>query len=260
MGRNEELVTQIQQGKTWLLEELWECNKALVVYISARYQDGCGRHFDTADLLQAGYLGLHVAAMTYSPGRGAAFSTYAFFHIRKAMREVAGLHGKRDVIFQSIPFDAPLGEDGDDTLLDLIPCSQGADLVELQELQSIVRTAVDNIKDTNIRDIIQAVYWKGESIADYAASQGISRNTANEWLQKGYAILRRDWNIVSLALAQGYDTDYYRYKGLSAFRSDGTSAVEDAIILQDAKKRQREALYRQLGDLVEIYTDWLIDK
>ena len=148
MGRNEELVTQIQQGKTWLLEEMWECNKALVVYISARYQDGCGRHFDTADLLQAGYLGLHVAAMTYSPGRGAAFSTYAFFHIRKAMREVAGLHGKRDVIFQSIPFDAPLGEDGDDTLLDLIPCSQGADLVELQELQSIVRTAVDNIKDT----------------------------------------------------------------------------------------------------------------
>ena len=176
------------------------------------------------------------------------------------MREVVGLYGKRDVIFQSIPLDAPLGEDGDDTLLDLIPCSQGADLVELQELQSIVRTAVDNIKDTNIRDIIQAVYWKGESITDYAASQGISRNTANEWLQKGYAILRRNWNIVSLALAKGYDTNYYRYKGLSAFRSDGTSAVEDAVILQDAKKRQREALYRQLGDLVEIYTDRLIDK
>ena len=121
-----------------------------MTHISARYQDGCGRHFDTADLLQAGYLGLHVAAMTYSPGRGAAFSTYAFFHIRRAMRDVAGLYGKQDVIFQSIPLDAPLTEDGDDTLLELIPCSQGADLVELQKLQSIVRMAVDHIKDTRV--------------------------------------------------------------------------------------------------------------
>lgn len=260
MGRNEELVELIQRGENRLLEELWENNQGLIMYISNRYQDGCGRHYDTADLLQAGYLGLHVAAMTYSPDRGAAFSTYAFFHIRRAMREVAGLHGKRDVIFSSIPLDAPLGEDEEDTLHDLVPCPQGIDSVELQELQSIVRDAVDRIKDINTQDIIRAVYWKGETITDYAAAQGISRNTANEWLQKGYAILRRNWNIVSLALAQGYDTDYYRYKGLSAFRSDGTSAVEDAIILQEARKRQREALYRQLGDLVEIYSGRLIDK
>ena len=260
MGRNEELVAQIQNGQTWLMDELWECNKALITYISGRYQDGCGHHYDTADLLQAGYLGLHVAAITYSPGRGAAFSTYAFFHIRRAMREVAGLYGKRDVIFQSIPLDAPLGEDGEDTLLDLVPSPQDIDYVELHELQSIVRAAVEHIEDTKVQDIIWAVYWKDESITNYAAAQGISRNTANEWLQKGYAILRKDWNIVSLALAQGYDTDYYRYKGLSAFRSDGTSAVEDAIILQDTRKRKREALYRQLGGLVEIYTDKLIDK
>ena len=157
-------------------------------------------------------------------------------------------------------FDAPLTEDGDDTLLELIPCSQGADLVELQELQSIVRMAVDHIKDINARDIIRAVYWKGESITDYAERNGISRQTANEWLQNGYTILRQNKRIISLAIAYGYDTDYYRYKGLSAFRSDGTSAVEDAVILQDARKRQREALYRQLGGLVEIYTDRLIDK
>ncbi len=251
---------QIQQGKNWLLEELWENNKGLVSYISRRYMDGGGCHYDADDLKQAGYLGLHVAAVTYSPDRGASFATHAFDHIRKAMREVAGLRGKRDVILQSISLDEPLGEDGEDTLLDLIPCPQGVDYVELHELQSIVQVAVDRIRDTDARDIIRAVYWKGETITDYAAAQGVSRNTANEWLQKGYAILRRDWNIVGLALAQGYDTDYYRYKGLSAFRSDGTSAVEDAIILQDVRKRQREALYRQLGGLVEIYTDRLIDK
>lgn len=260
MGLNEELVAQIQSGEIRLMEKLWEANKGLITHVSARYQDGCGCHYDTADLLQAGYLGLHVAAMTYSPDRGAAFSTYAFFHIRRSMREVAGLYGKRDLIFQTIPLDAPLGEDGDDTLLDLVPCPQDADWVELQELQLIVRAAVDRIKDPNTQAIIRAVYWKNESITDYAASQGISRNTANEWLQKGYAILRKDWNIVSLALSQGYDTDYYRYKGLSAFRYDGTSAVEDAIILQDAKKRQRAALYRQLGDLIEISTDRMKDR
>lgn len=257
MGRNENLVAQIQSGKTWLMGELWEDNKALILYISARYQDGCGRHYDTADILQAGYLGLHIAAMTYIPDRGAAFSTYSFFHIRNAMREVAGLRGKHDAIFQSLSLDAPLGEEEDDTLLDLIPREEGADLLELRDLQSIVRKAVDCIKDPNIQGIIRAVYWKGQSVTDYALEHGISRSTANEWLQKGYALLRNDWRIVSLALAQGYDTNYSRYKGLSAFRSDGTSSVEDAVIGQDIRKRQREALYRHLGNLVEVYTDRL---
>ena len=121
MGQNEELVTRIQDGELYLMGKLWEANQGLVRYIAGRYQERCGRLFDIADLMQAGYLGLHAAAMIYTAGRGASFATYAVFHIRKAMREVAGLRGKRDALFDAHPLDAPMGDDGDDTLLDLLP-------------------------------------------------------------------------------------------------------------------------------------------
>ena len=250
VGRNEDLVEQIQQGKSWLMEELWENNKGLVRNISRRYIDGCGCHYDADDLKQAGYLGLHAAAMAYSPDRGASFATYAFDHIRKAMREVAGLRGKRDVLLDSASLDAPIGEDGADTLLDFISCPQGEDAVELENLQMIVRESVSRIREDSIRDTIESVYWKGESITDFAARHSISKQAASERMQKGYAILRRDRKIVRLALAQGWAIDCYKHKGLSAFRADGISSVEGNVIYQDKMKRRREGLYKHLGNLM----------
>ena len=81
MGRNEELVEKAQSGHAWALEDLWENNRALVAYIAKRYQVSSGRLYENDDLMQAGYLGLHVAAMTYLETRGASFSTYSVFHI-----------------------------------------------------------------------------------------------------------------------------------------------------------------------------------
>lgn len=80
MGQNEELVRRIQDGELYLMGKLWEDNQGLVKYIAGRYRESCGRLFDIAE-------------------RGAAFATYAVFHIRRAMREVAGLRGKRDEVF-----------------------------------------------------------------------------------------------------------------------------------------------------------------
>lgn len=250
VGRNEDLVAQIQQGKNWLLEELWENNTGLINYISFRYMDGCGCHYDENDLKQAGYLGLHVAAMTYSPDRGASFATHAFDHIRKAMREAAGLRGKRDVLLDAVSLDAPVGKEGDNALVQFQPSMQEPDKAELENLQNIVREAVAHIREDSIRDTIEAVYWNGESVTDFAARHSICKQAASERLQKGYAILRKNKKIVSLALAQGYDIDYYRRKTLSAFRTDGTSSVEGAVIYQEKMKRRREGLYKHLGNLL----------
>lgn len=66
MGKNEELVKRVQDGELHLMGKLWEDNRGLVGYIAKRYQEECGRLFDVADLMQAGYLGLHAAAMIYN--------------------------------------------------------------------------------------------------------------------------------------------------------------------------------------------------
>lgn len=249
MGQNEELVRRIQDGELYLMGKLWEDNQGLVKYIAGRYRESCGRLFDVADLMQAGYLGLHAAAMVYTVKRGAAFATYAVFHIRRAMREVAGLRGKRDALFDAHPLDAPVGDDGDDTLLDLIPAPWEDYPVELEELRHIVRVAVSRIRDRKAREAIQAVYRDGITLAEYARSEGISAHGAGERLQRGYAILRKDPSIIGLALAEGYDTEYTRYKGLGAYR--GTSTVENAVIRQEQTERQRTVLYQQLGSAAE---------
>ena len=249
MGQNEELVRRVQDGELYLMGKLWEKNQGLIRYIAGRYRESCGRLFDAADLMQAGYLGLHAAAMICSAERGASFTTYAALHIRRAMREVAGLRGKRDALLDACPLDAPVGEDGDDTLLDLIPAPWEDYPVELEELRHIVRVAVSRIKDRNAREAIQAVYRDGVTLADYARSQGISAHGAGERLQRGYAILRKDPSIISLALAEGYDTQYVRYKGLGAYQ--GISTVEAAVIRQERTERKRLELYQRLGSAAE---------
>ena len=251
MGRNEDLVKRVQEGETDVMGELWENNTGLVAFVAKRYQEGCGRLVDFDDLMQAGYLGLYAAAMTYSPER-AAFSTYAVFHLRRAMRPVVGLRGKRDALFDACPLDAPLGDDGGDTLLDMIAAPPEEDLLELKDLQRIVREAVARIQDKKTREAIEAIYWEGIPWEDYAKREGITHAGAGVRLQHGYALLRRDPAIVSLALAEGYGADYFRYKGLAAFRASGSSAVEEAVVHQEYVEERQTALYRQLGGLVGV--------
>lgn len=249
MGQNEELVKRVQDGDLHLMGKLWERNRGLVGYIAGRYLENCERLFDISDLMQSGYLGLHAAAMLYSAERGASFATYAVFHIRRAMMEVVGRRGKRDALFDAHSLDVPMIYDGDDTFLDLLPAPGEEYPIELEELRRIVRAAVNRISDGKAREAIQAVYWGGVTLADYARREGISTHGAGERLQRGYALLRKDPSIISLALAEGYDTKYYRYKGLDAYRRSGTSTVEDAFFYQEEIEQKRSGLYRQLGKL-----------
>lgn len=123
--------------------------------------------------------------------------------------------------------------------------------MELEELCQITRTAVCRIKDRKAREVIQAIYWDRVSLVDYARSEGISPHGAGERLQRGYAILRKDPRIIGLALAEGYDTGFFRYKGLGAYRVTGTSTVEDVVIRQEQMERQQSLLYQRLGDAAE---------
>lgn len=182
----------------------------------------------------------------------AHISTYVVFHLRRAMRPVVGLLRKRDALFDACPLDAPLGDDEDGTLLDMIAAPPEEDLVELKDLQHIVRAAVDRIPNKKAREAIKAIYWQGIPWGDYAQGEGISRKGIGVRLQQGYAILRRDPAIVSLALAEGYGADYFRYKGLAAFRASGSSVVEEAVVHQEYVEERQTALYRQLGGLVGV--------
>src|SRR5690348_4114297 len=69
-----------------------------------------GRDYD--DLYQTGCLGLIKAAEGYEPGRGSAFSNYAWVCMENT------LSGKPDVLQESLSLDAPLAEDEAGTFAD----------------------------------------------------------------------------------------------------------------------------------------------
>lgn len=77
---NEELCLLIQHGsdKKSYMEQLYLQNKGLINQIAKKYSGYC----ELEDLLQEGYFGLLDAAKSYDDTKGAAFSTYAYDHIR----------------------------------------------------------------------------------------------------------------------------------------------------------------------------------
>lgn len=78
---NEEIIQQIQAGRSELFLELWEQNQGLIQAIAKRYS----AYAPLDDLTQQGYLGLHEAALRYNVSAGTAFATYATYHVRASI-------------------------------------------------------------------------------------------------------------------------------------------------------------------------------
>ena len=85
------------------------------------------------ELVQAGVPGLHRAAEKFRPELGNRFSTYAMFWIRRDIGEEARAWRKA---YTHVSLDAPVGEEGDATILDLIPDEGAADPVEAADAES----------------------------------------------------------------------------------------------------------------------------
>ena len=85
------------------------------------------------ELVQAGVPGLRRAAEKFRPELGNRFSTYAMFWIRRDIGEEA-----RDwrEAYTRVSLDAPVGEEGDATMLDLVPDEGAADPVEAADAAS----------------------------------------------------------------------------------------------------------------------------
>ena len=242
-GRNEELVAQIQDGKSWLIEDLWKENRGLIAWVARLYMEGCGRHYDLDDLLQAGFLGLYAAAYTYSQNRGAKFSTFAPYYIRKAMREVVGLNVKVDPILDAKSLDEPFSNEDDGTLLDIIPASEDEYTFFQEDAARIMRKAVSHIKNDYAREALEAVYWNKKDVSDYAKEKDVTPKTVYANIQKGYYILRGDPSVVSLAIAEGYQQK-------NIYRSHLGASPEDMAISNDEMERRQAALYKHLGNLI----------
>ena len=79
---NEELVVEIQQGHTEKLEDLWTQNLRFIKSIASEFHAGDL----TDDILQEAYFGLMAAVEKFDVSKGFAFTTFANYYVRNAMR------------------------------------------------------------------------------------------------------------------------------------------------------------------------------
>jgi RNA polymerase sigma factor (sigma-70 family) len=252
---NESIVELIQAGNSEAVGILWTANMGLVAHIAKKYTVVLERSNDCDfdDLMQAGFIGMHRAAGEYSPDKGAKFSTYVIFHLKREMRRALGiLNRKRDPSLEALSLDTPLYDDERDenTLRDTLTAPESDDdPIERDELKNAVRAAVGRIKNDTARRTIEAYHFEGINEAQQAETEGVSKARIGQRLFTGYRELYNDLELYRWAVDYDY-ADFYRHKGITAFNSSFSSVVEDIVLQAEEQHRRRAALSDALGDLM----------
>ena len=237
------LATRAKKDFT-MIPDLWVEVERLIGSICFRYwHPAIGtRLYDYDDLYQSAYFGLLKAVDTYDRTRG-AFSSYLTLHVRKSCREVIGLRGKRDPLYDASSLDEPMPYlERDTALVESMPAPDAQDGIVMVEQAMLVKTVLDEagrILDKRQRTVIIEHIYRGVPARVLATSMGIShqaiydlRNNAVEHLRRRPVLRAMNAEYmknVRNSLCESA-TSEFRKKGVAAFKSDFASVVEDIVM------------------------------
>ena len=123
---NEEIVLEIQRGRSDLVSELWERVSRLAFRMMLAYRQYAERRgVEWEDLQQEAFLAVVAAVDNFDPERG-KFSTFLKFAVQRQAAAACGYrskHGQHEPLNYAASLDAALAADdeGSATLADLIP-------------------------------------------------------------------------------------------------------------------------------------------
>jgi len=208
--RERELAVLIQAGDDRALNELVQANLKFVVTLANKFV-GMGVSID--DLIQEGNAGLIEAARRFGPERDVKFITYAQFWIRKRLNLCLCEYGRTvripvnqeyDIYKQkqkgeavrnlnNVKLDKPIGEDGDNTLGDLILRVDSLDPFDGEEETIQLRTCLSalNGKERQIVELFYGLVGDGLSTKDVAAEVGLTAVEVNRALKVARAKMRK---------------------------------------------------------------------
>lgn len=245
---NEELVAEIQAGKTDMLMPLWEQNIRYVTGKAAVWKRAFAQHnnsFDLDDLIQSGWLALVAAVDYYNPEKECPFLTVFNFFIKKQFQKVIGIQSsKRDAMFYaSFSLDAPLAEDDETTFGDQTPDPRAIEefeAVENEEMLQQVRQTLDAVADELLNDKQWEVYQSllgGLKYVEMAENDTVTAARIYQRKEDVFNILRSDPRILQLWLdvTENVETvdeiaeHYMARVGLGTFHESCASSVELAV-------------------------------
>lgn len=212
MTKQEEqaLAIRIQAGDDAALHSLVQANLKFVVTLANKFI-GMGLPID--DLIQEGNAGLIEAARKFTADKDVKFITYAQFWIRKRLNLALCEYGRtvripvnqeydiykrkmkgEDINLSNIALDKPIGEDGDNTLGDIMLKTQFADPFEKQEETRLIQKLLSKLKaaDREIVELFYGLVGDGMSTKEIAEQVGKTPAEVNRSLKVARAKMREE--------------------------------------------------------------------
>lgn len=215
MSKQEEqaLAIRIQAGDERALNSLVEANLKFVVTLANKFI-GMGLPID--DLIQEGNAGLIEAARKFTADKDVKFITYAQFWIRKRLNLALCEYGRtvripvnqeydlykrkmkgEEINLTNIALDKPIGEDGDNTLGDIMLKTPFADPFEKQEQTRLIQKLLSGLKESD-REIVELFYGlvgDGLSTKEIADQVGKTPAEVNRALKVARAKMRKEVGV-----------------------------------------------------------------
>lgn len=215
MSKQEEhaLAIRIQAGDEAALHSLVQANLKFVVTLANKFI-GMGLPID--DLIQEGNAGLIEAARKFTADKDVKFITYAQFWIRKRLNLALCEHGRtvripvnqeydlykrkmkgEEINLSNISLDKPIGEDGDNTIGDIILKTPFADPFEKQERTRLIQELLSCLKASD-REIVELFYGLvGDGLSTKKIAEQVSKTPAevNRALRVARAKMKKEASL-----------------------------------------------------------------
>ncbi len=235
MSSVEELVQLAKQGGD--TSELWERVQRLIYKWCMRYQTIAAKQYlDMDDLMNTAYFGMLQAVQTFDPLRGFKFTTLLQYYVRRSVRELLGLRGKKRL--PAISLDKPLTDTDDITLLDTVEdtgAGEPFESVENSGAHSFIWQEVDKLP-VEQASVIYGVFSEGKTYATIGQERGCSVESIRQIQRKAMRKLRNSEGVRRYAA----ETYAYNHVGVGKFQRTGTSATEWAVLKAEFDRERAE--------------------
>ena len=212
LSKTEELALadRIQAGDERALNALVTANLKFVVTLANKFI-GMGLPID--DLIQEGNAGLIEAARKFTSDKDVKFITYAQFWIRKRLNLSLCDYGRivrlpvnqeydiykrkmkgEEINLSNVQIDKPVGEDGDNTIGDIMLRTDFADPFENDDTNRVLTRLLSKLRPTE-REIIELFYGLvGDGLSTKEIAQQVGKTPAevNRALKVARAQMRKE--------------------------------------------------------------------
>ncbi len=224
----EELVQRIQKGEN-LKEKLYEQIQRLLFLICRRYLPyALNRGYDLEDLIAIAWIGVENALRAYREDKGAKFTTYLDYHIKRPVLSFLGYSKDAPLV---LSLDEPIPGMDDCTFGDTVSDPESGlafDNIDNDVVYGeAVKIALEEISEKDA-ELLKLYYIHGVSLKAIADSRGTTADRIRQEKNMALRRVRANPKLRPIYMEEFYQD--FHHVTLSRFNTTWTSTTEQAVM------------------------------